>query len=136
MQKGVSFKGGGCDHQLAVSWMHYPVGPKRHPDAARQNFHKTILPLNCRAITLTTRANFEEIKRTLLRRRHLRDSLGERSGESKIASRQWEVNVCRRACRCLTGPPGQNQLHNSASPAPPSQTPPCENSSKFEFLII
>ena len=36
----------------------------------------------------------------------LRDNLGEGNCESKIAARQWGVNFCREASRCLAGPSG------------------------------
>ena len=36
----------------------------------------------------------------------LRDNLAEGNCESKIAARQWGVNFCREASRCLAGPSG------------------------------
>ena len=39
----------------------------------------------------------------------LRDNLGEGNCESKIAARQWGVNFCREASRCLAGPSGHYQ---------------------------
>ena len=36
----------------------------------------------------------------------LRDNLGKGNWESKIAARQWGVNFCREASRCLVGPSG------------------------------
>ena len=37
----------------------------------------------------------------------LRDNLGEGNCASKIAAREWGVNFCREASRCLAGPSGQ-----------------------------
>ena len=72
---------------------------------------RRVLPLNCRAITLTAGALLKEEKKpSLVGERHLeaisRDNLGEGNCESKFAARQWGVNFCREASRCLAGPSG------------------------------
>ena len=75
--------------------------------AARQ-----FLPLTCRAITPSLRGQFWKRKKCpLLWGRGnlggiLRDNLGEGNWESKIAARQWGVNFCREASRCLAGSSG------------------------------
>ena len=42
----------------------------------------------------------------------LRDNLGEGKCDSKIAARQWGVNFCREASRCLAGPSGESCSEN------------------------
>ena len=69
--------------------------------AARQ-----FLLLICRAIALTTGATLKEEDCPLLWGRGnlggiLRDNFGEGNWESKIAARQWGVNFCREASKCL-----------------------------------
>ena len=77
-----------------------------------KNCRETILPLNYRAIILTAGAILKEKKCPLLRGRGslggiLRGNLGEGNCESKLAARQWGVNFCREALRCLARPSGK-----------------------------
>ena len=89
-----------------------PEGPERHLDAARQelpgdNFYRSFaaqLPSpqgqfgnKQKSSLLWGRGNLVGI---------LRDNLGKCNCESKIAARQWGVNLCREASRCLAGPSG------------------------------
>ena len=73
------------------------------------------LPLSCRAITFSTGTILKEEKCPLLWGRGnlggiLRDNLGEGNWESKIAARQWGVNFCREASRCLARPSGKAKI--------------------------
>ena len=77
------------------------------PKLSRDNF--------CRSIAAqlpSPRGQFQTCKKSplLWGRGNLggifRDNLGEGSCESKIAARQWGVNSCRKASRCLAGPSG------------------------------
>ena len=45
----------------------------------------------------------------------VRDNLGEGNCESKIAAREWGVNFCREALRCLAGPSGKGVMQQHAS---------------------
>ena len=77
--------------------------PRGKKKTARQ-----FLPLSCRATTLTAGVSLKEEKKpSLVGERpfggYLRDNLGEGNCESKIAARQWGVNFCREALRCLAG---------------------------------
>ena len=98
-------KGKGARGKVLVGgFLELPVGPERHLDAARQ-----FLSLNCLAITLTAGVILKEEKVLYCGGRGnlggiLRDNLGEGTCESKIAARQWGVNFCREASRCLAGP--------------------------------
>ena len=48
--------------------------------------------------------------------RHLRDNLGEGTCQSKVAARQWGVNLCLEGLRCLAGPLGSYQDDFLCSP--------------------
>ena len=69
---------------------------------------------NYRAITVTAGTILKEAKKPSLGRERqfwrgiLRDNLREGNCESKIAARQWGVDFCREASRCLAGPSGWN----------------------------
>ena len=76
---------------------------------------------NCRAIALTAAALLKEERGTSFvgERRFLggilRDILGEGIRDSKIAARQWGVNLCREALGCLaelSGEAGPNPLRS------------------------
>ena len=92
----------------------YPEGPERHLDAARQKLPRARDNFCCSiaAQLPSPRGQFWKRKKCpLLRGRGnlggiLRDNLGEGNWESKIAARQWRVNFCREASRCLARPSG------------------------------
>ena len=56
----------------------------------------------------------------------LRSNFGEGNCESKIAARQWRVNFCREASRCLARPSGQLSSPPSPSLFPPPFGPFCD----------
>ena len=89
-----------------------PEGPERHLDAARQKLPRD----NFCAIALTTGAILKEEKMAStvggerqFGRHFKRESLGEGNCRSKIAARQWGVNFCSEASRCLAEPSGWAQ---------------------------